>query len=279
MKKEDTTKKWFLITKILIIFSYCCEIYSVMYSKQQIKIVNYDLTYVDLVLAWIPLLLLVIICLFYSCGMTSNKYEKARPLIYMSVSLFALSVIFLFTPSEYLRGFSNWCQGLLLVVIGSVHVFLHGKIEKLLIEKKFSFTNEFYMIELVEQEMRRNPQYKWSKILDKMSWLFITPFIIQSKPKEFAILTVIIALSMLYPMVKNIKSYLELSKGMQLCSINPRVMLLNFVISIMAGIIMYSICLFEIPAFILLYSSMLTKHIIDNKLATCIRSKIERMYT
>ena len=88
----------------------------------------------------------------------------------------------------------------------------------------------------------------------------------------FAITTVVIALVVLCVLLRMYKDY---KKAQSITKVNPVLLLINFVLSITIGIVLYSVIDFKLPAFIFIYSSILGKAVIDNKIALYLYDQID----
>ncbi|MGN0341184.1 MAG: hypothetical protein ACI4DO_00160, partial [Roseburia sp.] len=154
-----------------------------------------------------------------------------------------------------------------------VTLFCHKQVEKELIKNFFSIKKEFMVMNRVNEEFRKQEIYRWSRLFDKMFWLFLIPYIIQSTPIMFSCITGVVAIPLIFILLRYLRCYKDIAYVK-----NERILLLvvfaNFVISIMLGIASYYYIEVKVVSFILLFSSSFSKLMVDNKYMQFLRIKL-----
>ena len=143
-----------------------------------------------------------------------------------------------------------------------------------LVQKDFNIKNEFMVMDKVNKEIEKTILHKWSDYFSKMSWLVIVPFIIQPTPVIFTALIIVIAVLLLYLLLKYIKAY-SIVADEEEYKINALFVISNFIVSIVLGIISYNLVEFKLVSFIAIYSAFLAKFVEDKKYALFVKHKLK----
>ena len=273
MNAYSDTKKYFIASNLIIFFGYCSAIFAVCYVKINSRL---NISFFELIIGWVPLVALVIICFFYSFIVNAPKYQALRKLIFSSVLLLSAAVITVFLPVKYNEIISTRIQGTALALFGITNMVLNYRIESFLLKTNFSFYQETQMMEKVHSRMDLYRDKKNNNLLNRLSYAFVVPFIVQPNNMVFAITTLVIAFVVLCVLLRMYKDY---KKAQSITKVKPVLLLINFVLSITIGIVLYSVIDFKLPAFISIYSSILGKAVIDDKIALYLYDQISNQGT
>lgn len=271
---KNITNKSFNLLKCAIFINYICVIYNVLIAKQYDyeKTVGWNI--VGIVFAWLPIVILVLTCIVYSFIMISPKYIEDRRWMYCSIGSLFISVIFLFFPLDFANMVNIYFQSVFLFLLGINNFVFHWKLTANLQRKRFDISKEYIMMEKINALLEKEDKYKLIKIIDKLSYLFVIPFIIDANRIIFTILTLTTSIIVLFYILKLIRCY----KKIHVFNGNkPTIILLNFCVSIVIGIILYCSTSFKVLSLLFLYSSLLYKSIFENKHAVYLYSQMDNL--
>ena len=165
-------------------------------------------------------------------------------------------------------------QSVFLFLLGINNFVFHWKLTANLQRKRFDISKEYIMMEEINALLEKEDKYKLIKTIDKLSYLFVIPFIIDANRIIFTILTLTTSIIVLFYILKLIRCYkkIHVFNGN-----NPTIILLNFCVSIVIGIILYCSTSFKVLSLLFLYSSLLYKSIFENKHAVYLYSQMDNL--
>lgn len=269
------TRKIFCMSNNCIIFSFFVTCYIVLVYKNQQNTINDDtVSFISGMVAWIPMITGVIVSIIYLFIMFSETGKKLRSKIYLSLLFQFVNVILVMLPLDITQKINNRISITILLIMFIVSFFLHNLIGRELIKENYSIKEEFMIMDKVSEEFRKTDLYKWSNYFNKVSWMFVVPFIIQPSPLIFSSMTIVIAILLIYILFQYIRCYKEDTVAADICRINFTIVFLNIVLFIFGGILFYYFFGGNIISFIILYFSLFSKLMADNKYCLFIRGKL-----
>lgn len=272
MKEYSISKMLFITSNILLIGYLCVFICVNAFKINETFLSEGNVSFMALVIAWIPLLILIAICVMYNFLIFSDKYRKIKSLIYTSVVTFGLLVFIVFTPTVYFEEINVTIVNSIIILLSIVNITSHLKLGKNLIKIQFNISHELIMLRRVNEKADKSQKQKWSKILDRSAYLFVLPFIIRAENIIFIILSIIISCFILYSLFRYLYYCKEIKAVVKL---RPIMVYITYILFISLGIAAYCLFYFKLPSLILLYASLLPKFIIDNKYARFLYSQLE----
>lgn len=271
---KSKTNKSFNILKHAIVINYICVIYDVLVGKQYDYWREIGWHIVGIIFAWLPILILVMVCVAYSFVMISPEYIKYRRWVYCSIVSMFVSVIVLFLPSDFANIVNSYLQSALLFILGISNFVFHSMLTVNLQKKGFDISKEYIMMHKINEVLEKEEKYTIIKRINKLSYLFVIPFIIDANHIIFTIIILITSIIMLFYVLKLIRCYKKISIFNEKKHI---IILLNFCVSIVIGIILYYVTSFKVLSLLFLYSSLLYKSIFENKHAVYLYSKMDNL--
>jgi len=258
-----------------MIISFCIAGYIILFYKNNQNVISDKLiSFVSEMMAWIPMIICVGICIIYAFVMFSEIAKKLRIKIYLSIIFQFANVILIMLPQEMAEKINFKINTLILLLSFVGSFILHEQIGRELVNRKFSIQQEFLIMDRVSEEIEKAIHYKWSNYFNKVSWLFIVPFIFQPSPSVFSYMTIIIAILLIAIYVKYMSCYRS-SSDAGVCRINFVIVIINIILSVLLGIIFYYFFEYKFLSFLAIYSSLFSKLMEDKKYALFIREKID----
>ena len=272
---ENLTRKIFdMVTKSIII-SFVITCYIVLfYKNNQNLISDKTLSLTSELIAWVPLITCILLCIVYSFVLFSDEFRKIRSNIYLSVLLQVLLFFLIVLPQEVTEKLDYKISIILLVLLFALNLFFHGRIKKELVKKNFSIKKEFLIMEKVNEHIKETAFYKWSDLFNKMFWLFVVPFVTETPKLLFCCIVGLIAILLIYLLIKYITCFQNMQDA-ETCKINSSLLIFNFIVSVILGIIFYCLFKLKLIAFITLYSGLFSTLMFDKKYAMYMRRKLK----
>lgn len=268
------TNRVFRISFNCMVTNYLMTIYTLLvYKGSQNSISNKAIHCISIIAAWIPLLICILTGILYTYITFSRSAEKVKNRIYLLLLFQIFNSILIFLPEETAGKISRNMLTIILLLLFAVSVLMHRQIVQGLMEMDFSIEREWEIAGMVGDKVGKIPAYKWSSYLEKLSWLFVVPFVVSPTPPIFSVMTAIIAMLLLYVLLQYIKCYKSTTDEWE-CKINFAALIINFVVSVILGIFCYWKISWKLISFLVLYSAFITKGIEDRKYALLIRDKI-----
>lgn len=271
-----TKRTWsvFSINFNCIIINFLVTAYTLLiYKGHQNSISNKTILFISGIAAWIPLLMCILTGIFFTFVTFSKAAEKLKSRIYLLFMFQIFYSILILLPEEIAGKISGNMMIVILLFLFVTSVLLHKQIVHRLIEMDFSIEREWKIAGMVSDKIEKMPAHKWSAYFEKLSWLFVVPFVVSPIPLIFAGMTVFIAMLLLYILLQYRKCYKSMPNAWE-CRINFSALIFNFVASVILGIFCYWQLSWELISFLVICSAFIAKGIEDRKYALFIRDKL-----
>lgn len=267
---ENWTKKVFSMATKGIMISFFITCYTIFFYKDYQDIISdKTVSFLSQIIAWIPLVNCIFVCLLYTFVVCSEEGREKRRRIYGICLLPFINFIFILLPTKAMEIIGYKISAVLILFSFLAVLFLHKKMETELLEKNFSIGKEFMVMDKVYEEFKKKELYKWSNLFNKICWMFTIPYIIQAIPLIFTCITGMITIALMYILFNYIKCY-PLN-----CKINIFMITANFIVFIILGAVLYYYLEIKWISLIVLSFSFFSKLMADKKYALFLRTELK----
>ena len=215
-----------------------------------------------LAISWVPLLLVICVCIFYSILINPPRYIKVRKYIYANGLMLLISLSILINIKQILLYLNIYIVSAMLILFTITSTVISMIINRLLYKSSFNFNKEIRNLLSVSEELKKLSCLEHLNKLNVSMYLFAIPFCIQANFLLFITLTFIIA-TFLFFRVLRIKAAFQ--ENYSLHKTNSNIVVVNYCISVILAIVLYNYSRFL--SFVLLFSSFLMVYIIMSRIA------------
>lgn len=264
------------ISKYLLIAIYLTALYSVTIVKNFIKSSDVELyNAFNIGISWIPLIVFFAVAIIYSFFMCSEKLLSARKYIYGCLLFQFITVTIIMIPINISIRVHWFVWGIIISVNFIVSEIFNSKIDNLVSNMNFSLANELNTMDEVKKTMEQSPNYRFSKMFNRMWFFYAISYSFSASPIVFSVLISAIACFAFYNFFKFQVDYIY-AFGAEKSKKIFKVSSVFFWSFIALGIVLYILLEFKFPSFVAVFASFIPKYINDNKYAMELRkNKIE----
>jgi hypothetical protein len=272
MFEEWNVKKIYSVTGVILLLGYTGILLSVDIIRP-LSLASFEsfLSIICLIVSWMPLIVLIILCLVYNINMGSNKYKTVRKYCYLSIVSYILSLFFLFASQNIFGLFNLYVVNAIIMVTGIINMLLHGKIAAVLIRAGFNFSHELRILRKVDKEI---PQQARATRYATFLFLFILAYIVSHNFAFFLVSNIVVSIFLLRPLHEIVKFYRSIT---EIIVVNPTWIYVNYVVSVSLAMFSYVCFSSMLPFLICIYSGSFLVFVFNLKYARHVYAKVEKV--
>jgi hypothetical protein len=173
-----------------------------------------------------------------------------------------MSVILVLLPETVFSRIPSIVVKIAILVFFFINMFGHLLARHKLVHQDYNITAEFRLLKSIIPMMEHLSTNKWRKIVSRCYFFFLIPYIVQPDFWVFLAIYSVIAVALLYPIIRLSLAYKSLKTNVIL---HPGFILASYVSSVLLGLFTYQFSI--LLSFVCTLSGEIYQYYTDNKLA------------